>query len=108
MDRPKSVRVSKSLSKIAVSLLETMIRARALEDRLHILYKQSRIRGRLISGRGQEAICVGATAAMDDDEVICPVHRDLGAHLRRGTTPLAVMLHYFGRAEGPSSGRDAD
>jgi TPP-dependent pyruvate/acetoin dehydrogenase alpha subunit len=99
---------SRVSAELAISLLRTMIRARALEDRLHILYKQSRIRGRLISGRGQEAICVGATAALHDDEVICPVHRDLGAHLRRGTTPLAVMLHYFGRADGPSSGRDGD
>ena len=103
-----SVKVSESSSQLAVSLLETMIRARALEDRLNILYKQSRIRGRLISGRGQEAICVGATAALDLDEVVCPVHRDLGAHLRRGTEPLAILLHYFGRATGPSGGRDGD
>lgn len=93
---------------VVLALLETMIRARTLEDRLHILYKQSRIRGRLISGRGQEAICVGAAAALDTNEVICPVHRDLGAHLWRGTTPVAVLLHYFGRADGPSRGRDGD
>jgi pyruvate dehydrogenase E1 component alpha subunit len=102
------MKVSKSSSDLAVSLLETMIRARALEDRLNILYKQSRIRGRLTSGRGQEAISVGATAALDLDEVICPVHRDLGAHLRRGTEPLSILLHYFGRAAGLSAGRDGD
>jgi TPP-dependent pyruvate/acetoin dehydrogenase alpha subunit len=93
---------------LARQLLETMILSRSLEDRLHSLYLQSRIHGRLISGRGQEAIPVGAAAALEPDEVICPVHRDLGAHLQRGTTPLTVLLHYFRRQAGPSRGRDGD
>jgi TPP-dependent pyruvate/acetoin dehydrogenase alpha subunit len=93
---------------LAADLLKTMIMSRTLEDKLHTLYLQSRIRGRLISGRGQEAIPVGATAALDEDEVVCPVHRDLGAHLQRGTTPLTILLHYFRREAGPSRGRDGD
>ena len=92
----------------ALYLFDTMVLSRAIEDRLHVLYRQGRLRGRLISGRGQEAIPVGATAALEQDEVVCPVHRDLGAHLVKGTTVETVMLHYFGRAAGPSGGRDGD
>jgi TPP-dependent pyruvate/acetoin dehydrogenase alpha subunit len=40
----------------AMRVFETMTTSRVLEDRLHALFRQSRIRGRLISGRGQEAI----------------------------------------------------
>ncbi|HEV3167729.1 MAG TPA: thiamine pyrophosphate-dependent dehydrogenase E1 component subunit alpha [Isosphaeraceae bacterium] len=105
---PESVTVRGLPVEVARRLLETMILSRCLEDRLHSLYLQSRIHGRLISGRGQEAIAVGAAAALAPDEVICPVHRDLGAHLQRGTPPLAVLLHYFRRQAGPSRGRDGD
>jgi TPP-dependent pyruvate/acetoin dehydrogenase alpha subunit len=92
----------------ALDLLRTMITSRCIEDRIHILYKQSRIKGRVLSGRGQEAIPVGATAALEKGDIVAPVHRDLGTHLVRGTTPTTVMLHYFGRAAGPSRGRDGD
>jgi len=105
---PESVTVRGLPVEVARNLLETMIKSRYLEDRLHSLYLQSRIQGRLISGRGQEAIAVGAAAALEPDEVICPVHRDLGSHLQRGTPPLAVLLHYFRRQAGPSRGRDGD
>jgi pyruvate dehydrogenase E1 component alpha subunit len=36
------------------------------------------------------------------------MHRDMAAHLARGTTPETVLLHYFGKATGPSRGRDGD
>jgi TPP-dependent pyruvate/acetoin dehydrogenase alpha subunit len=85
-----------------------MTLSRVLEDELHRLHLQGRLRGRLISGRGQEAIPVGATSALRPDDVVAPVHRDLGAHLVKGTTALAVLRHYFGRATGPSLGRDGD
>jgi TPP-dependent pyruvate/acetoin dehydrogenase alpha subunit len=85
-----------------------MVLSRVIEDRLHAMFKQGRLRGRLVSGRGQEAIPVGAAAATDERDVICPVHRDLGAHLVRGTTPEEVLLHYVGRSGSPSNGRDGD
>jgi TPP-dependent pyruvate/acetoin dehydrogenase alpha subunit len=92
----------------ATALLRWMIVSRAIEDRLRILYLQNRLRGRLVSGRGQEAIPVGVTMATGAADCVCPVHRDLGAHLVRGTTPRAILSHYLGRASGPSGGRDGD
>jgi TPP-dependent pyruvate/acetoin dehydrogenase alpha subunit len=92
----------------SLDLLGWMLSSRALEDELHRLHGHGRLRGRLISGRGQEAIPVGATLALGDGDVVAPVHRDLGAHLVRGTTVLDVVRHYFGRATGPSGGRDGD
>ncbi|MEX1134810.1 MAG: thiamine pyrophosphate-dependent dehydrogenase E1 component subunit alpha [Acidimicrobiia bacterium] len=91
-----------------MKMLEAMVTSRLIEDRIHVLYKQARIRGRVISGRGQEAIPVGATLALSLDDVVAPVHRDLGAHLVRGTTAKTVLLHYFKKEAGPSRGRDGD
>ena len=85
-----------------------LVLSRAIEDRLRSMYLQSKLRGRLISGRGQEAIPVGAALALGPGDVVAPVHRDLGAHLVRGTTPLTIFRHYLGRADGPSRGRDGD
>lgn len=92
----------------SLELLRWMVLSRALEDELHRLHARGRLRGRLISGRGQEAIPVGATAALRGDDVVAPVHRDLGAHLVKGTSVLTVVRHYFGRVTGPSGGRDGD
>ncbi|MCU4184965.1 thiamine pyrophosphate-dependent dehydrogenase E1 component subunit alpha [Acidiferrimicrobium sp. IK] len=90
------------------SLLRWMVLSRAVEDRLRTMYQQSRLRGRLISGRGQEATAVGAAYALGALDVVAPVHRDLGVHLVRGTPVLDVVRHYLGRAAGPSGGRDGD
>ncbi len=89
-------------------LLALMVLSRAIESRLNNLFLQGRLHGRLISGRGQEAIPVGATATTRPDDLVCPAHRDLGAHLARGTTPEEVFLQYLWRADSPSRGRDGD
>lgn len=82
--------------------------SRTVEERLRSAYTQGRLRGRFLSGRGQEAIPVGAALCLDAGDYLAPVHRDLGAHLVRGTTPLTIFRHYLGRAGGPSQGRDGD
>jgi TPP-dependent pyruvate/acetoin dehydrogenase alpha subunit len=93
---------------LAKSIFRWMVLSRALENRLRSMYQQSRLRGRLISGRGQEAIPVGAAMTLSEGDVVAPVHRDLGAHLVRGTLALDIVRHYLGRASGPSRGRDGD
>jgi TPP-dependent pyruvate/acetoin dehydrogenase alpha subunit len=82
--------------------------ARVMEERLRSAYTQGRLRGRFLSGRGQEAIPAGAAMCLEPDDYLAPVHRDLAAHLVRGTTPATIFRHYLGRATGPSCGRDGD
>ncbi len=89
-------------------MLRLMVLSRAVENKLNRLFLQGRVRGRLISGRGQEAIPVGAATCVDARDLLCPAHRDLGAHLARGTTPEEVFLQYLWRVGGPSQGRDGD
>ena len=64
--------------------------------------------GSFYDGRGQEATCVGATFALGAADPVCPLIRDLGAHLVKGTTPLAILAHYLGRAGGVGRGRDGN
>src|SRR5688572_9614491 len=82
--------------------------ARAFDDRIQLLHKQSKIAGGCFSQLGHEAISVGAALALGPDHIVAPMHRDLGAYLLRGMTPRRMMAQYFGRAAGVSGGRDAN
>lgn len=81
---------------------------RAFDDRLTALFKQGKLVGGLFSQIGHEAISVGAALALGKDDVIAPLHRDIGAYFVRGMTPARMMSQYMGRETGPSRGRDVN
>jgi len=85
-----------------------MALTRAIEERGLSLYKQGKIPGSFYDGRGQEATAVGATFALGPADPVCPLIRDLGAHIVRGTTARSILAHYLGRAGGVSRGRDGN
>ena len=82
--------------------------SRAIEERIVSAFKQGRLRGRIVTGQGQEAIPVGAGLCLEEDDIVAPGHRDLGVHLIRGTTPYTIFCNYLGRAGSLSDGRDSD
>ena len=81
---------------------------RSLDERMVAMWKQGRGVGGTFSQRGHEAISVGVGAAMGPDDVVAPMHRDLGTFLRRGITPRRVFASLLGRATGVSAGRDVN
>ncbi len=81
---------------------------RAFDDRVLNLHKQGKIAGGTFSQLGHEAISIGAALALGPDDIIAPMHRDLGAYLVRGITPRRMMAQALGRATGVSGGRDAN
>jgi pyruvate dehydrogenase E1 component alpha subunit len=82
--------------------------ARTFDERLVVHWKQGRGVGGAFSGRGHEAISVGASYALGPDDIVLPMHRDIGAYLLRGMTPREVFSNLLGREAGPSHGRDAN
>src|SRR6185503_14755493 len=90
-------------------LLRYLLLMRGVEERGLNLYKQGKIPGSFYDGRGQEAIGVGATWALDAGDVVCsPLIRDLGAHFVRGTDVADVFRHYMGRENELSHGREGN
>jgi len=87
-------------------LYEGMVRARAFEDRMHSMYRSGDLLGSYYSGNYHEAISVGMIAAMTPDDYLCPLHRDVGAHLWRGMPPEQIMASFMGKATSPTGGRD--
>ena len=87
-------------------LYETMVKTRAVEDRMVAMYKAGDLLGSLYTGHWHEAISVGAAANLRDDDYMAPIHRDLGAHLWRGMEAWQVMASFMGKATSPTGGRD--
>lgn len=91
-----------------LDLYRWMRLTRTLDDTMVSMWKQGRGLGGTFSGRGHEAISVSMAMALGPDDVIAPMHRDVGAYLVRGMTPARVFGNLLGRETGPSGGRDAN
>ncbi|WP_413670066.1 thiamine pyrophosphate-dependent enzyme [Mucilaginibacter sp. Mucisp86] len=78
---------------------------RMVEEKMLILLRQGRI-GKWFSGIGQEAIAVGSTLAMNTDEYILPMHRNLGVFTSRNIPLSRLMAQWQGKPSGFTKGRD--
>ncbi|MBS1777508.1 MAG: dehydrogenase E1 component subunit alpha/beta [Bacteroidetes bacterium] len=88
-----------------IKLYTELVRPRLIEEKMLILLRQGKI-SKWFSGIGQEAISVGATLALDADEYIMPLHRNLGVFTARKMPFDKLFLQWQGRKEGFSKGRE--
>ncbi len=70
-----------------------------------LLLRQGKI-SKWFSGIGQEAIAVGATLALEQDEWIMPLHRNLGVFSTRNMPLHKLFMQWQGNKEGYSKGRE--
>lgn len=88
-----------------LNLYKTLLYPRMIEEKMLILLRQGRI-GKWFSGIGQEAIAVGSTLAMQSDEYILPMHRNLGVFTSRNIPLKKLMAQWQGKISGFTKGRD--
>jgi len=91
-----------------MAILYWMKLTRAVDERTLNLVKQGKIPGVVFSQLGHEAISVGAGYAMQNGDVVAPMHRDLGTYLVRGMSPGRVLAQAMGKVGSPSRGRDTN
>ena len=89
----------------ALALLEQMFLIRRFEEKCAEVYSAGKIRGFLHLYIGEEAVAVGAMAALDAADNVVATYREHGHALARGLTPTAVMAEMYGKATGCSRGR---
>ena len=87
------------------SLYFNMLKSRLIEEKMLILLRQGKI-SKWFSGIGQEAISVGVTMALNSDEYILPMHRNLGVFTTREIPLHRLFCQWQGKANGFTKGRD--
>lgn len=88
-----------------VKLYNELVKPRLIEEKMLNLLRQGRI-SKWFSGIGQEAIAVGTTMALDTDEYVMPLHRNLGVFTVRGMGLKKLFAQWQGKKSGLSKGRE--
>lgn len=88
-----------------VAIYKAIMKPRLIEEKMLILLRQGKI-SKWFSGWGQEGISVGAALAMNDDEFLLPMHRNLGIFTTRGIPLNRLFAQFQGKMSGFTKGRD--
>jgi len=88
-----------------LDLYKAIIKPRLIEEKMLILLRQGKI-SKWFSGIGQEAISVGVASALDQDEYILPMHRNLGVFTGKNIPLERLFSQFQGKANGFTKGRD--
>ncbi len=86
-------------------LLRALLVPRIIEEHMLRLIRHNRI-SKWFSGYGQEAIAVGCTWALQETDVILPLHRNLGVWTTREVPLQPLFCQIMGKAGGYTMGRD--
>ena len=88
-----------------IELFKGILKPRMIEEKMLVLLRQGRI-AKWFSGIGQEAGSVGAAMALDKEEYILPMHRNLGVFTSRGIPLNRLFCQFQGKPSGFTKGRD--
>ena len=88
-----------------LDLYKSILKPRMIEEKMLILLRQGKI-SKWFSGIGQEAIAVGVSSAMEQEEYILPMHRNLGVFTTKSVPLNRLFSQFQGKINGFTKGRD--
>jgi 2-oxoisovalerate dehydrogenase E1 component len=86
-------------------LYKALLKPRLIEEKMLVLLRQNKV-SKWFSGIGQEAIAVGVTEALLNEEYILPLHRNLGVFTSRNIPLNRLFAQFQGKLSGFTKGRD--
>lgn len=92
-------------SKELLALYQKLLKPRVIEQKMLSALRSGKI-SKWFSGFGQETISVCAALAMNEDEYICTMHRNLGVFTTRSVPLNKLFAQFMGKKEGYTQGRD--
>ena len=81
-------------------LYRQMLAIRRMEEASAKAYSQGKIGGFLHLIIGQEAVCVGATAALEQKDYVVATYREHGHAYAKGVSARAIMAELYGKKTG--------
>lgn len=90
---------------LLLQLYRAVLKPRMIEEKMLVLLRGGKI-SKWFSGIGQEAISVGSTLAMEQDEYMLPMHRNLGVFTSREVPLDRLFKQFQGKEGGFTKGRD--
>ncbi len=88
-----------------LDLYRALLLPRLIEEKMLVLLRQGKL-SKWFSGIGQEAIAVGVVSALEPDDFVLPMHRNLGVFTGRGLDLLRLFRQLMGKDGGFTGGRD--
>ena len=88
-----------------LKIYKNLLLPRLIEEKMLILLRQGKIT-KWFSGWGQEGISVGCSYAMEKEEYILPMHRNLGVFTTREIPLNRLFSQFQGKLSGFTKGRD--
>jgi len=92
-------------NELLLDIYKQLLYPRLIEEKMLLLLRQGKI-SKWFSGIGQEAISVGVTMALNDDDWIMPLHRNLGVFTSRNMPLNKLFKQWQGSKDGYSKGRE--
>ncbi len=80
---------------------------RAVEDRMALMFRQNKILSGIYQSLGQEGISVGTAYALEKDDWLAPMIRNIGALLVKGFAPRDIFTQHMARLTAPTKGKDS-
>ncbi|MFN2412675.1 MAG: thiamine pyrophosphate-dependent dehydrogenase E1 component subunit alpha, partial [Pyrinomonadaceae bacterium] len=106
-ERPLSCTPETSLTnEQKIELYRYLKLTRMFDEKTVAMKRQSKLTGGVFTSLGQEATAVGTAYALERQDFIAPLIRDIGACFVKGIEPRTIFLQYLGRANAPSRATD--
>ncbi len=96
--------VAQDVAPKLLQLYRQMFLIRRLEEEAARAYATGKIGGFLHLYIGQEAVAVGAAAALEKDDYVVTTYRDHGIAIAKGMSARSLMAELYGKSTGCSQG----